>query len=124
MSLNRYAKARDAAERGIIDALEAQRCSVYQLDKPLDLLVGFTDQEGRRRTLVLEVKNPLGPRGGTNGSELTAEQEEFLKTWRGDVVAVVRTPEEALALIGCETRGVEIGPRRTTSHWLDGMGTE
>lgn len=124
MSLNRYAKRRDDAEPGIIAALKAQGCSVYQLDQPLDLLVGFEDREGRRRTFVIEVKNPLGPRGGTNGSELTAGQEDFLREWRGDVTAVVRSPEEALALIGCETRGVEIGPRRFSSPWLDGQGTE
>lgn len=123
MTLNRYAKSRDVNEREIIEALKAQGCSVVQLDEPVDLLVGFEDKEGRRRTLLMEVKRPVGPRGG-KGGELTLDQEQFLKYWKGDVAAVVRNPTEALALIGCETRGVEIGPRVFSSPWLDGRGSE
>lgn len=119
VSLNRYAKARDANERGIIEALEAQGCSVCQLDQPMDLLVGFEDKEGRRRTLIFEVKMPKG--------KTTEGQDEFQRTWKGDVVAVVRNVDEALTHIGCETRGVEIGPRVPafmSSPWLDGRGSE
>ncbi len=119
MSIKRWATNRDTNERGVIQALEAQGCSVYQLDDPLDLLVGFEDKEGRRRTLLMEVKRPGGPRGGKGGT-LTPNQEQFMKTWKGDVASVVHNATEALALIGCETRGVEVGPRFTTSPWLDG----
>lgn len=112
MSLNRYAKARDANEREIIEALEAQGCSVEQLDRPMDLLVGFEDKEGRRRTFVFEVKMPKG--------KTTEGQDDFQRTWKGDIVAVVRSTTEALELIGCTTRGVEIGPRVFTSPWLEG----
>lgn len=119
MSLNRYATRRDDNEPEIIQALKAQGCSVYQLDEPLDLLVGFTDNEGRRRTILMEVKRAGGPRGGKPG-QLTLDQEQFLKHWKGDIASVVHSASEALALIGCESRGVEIGPRRTTSSWLDG----
>lgn len=51
MSLVRYAKRRDLAEAGIVDALEAMGCLVYRLDVPADLLVYW-----RGRWVVLEVK--------------------------------------------------------------------
>ena len=53
MSLNRYATKRDLNERPIVDALRAVGATVVQLDKPVDLLVGFRRAapraHGRRR---------------------------------------------------------------------------
>lgn len=40
MSLSRYAKRRDKNETQIIKALEALGCIVWQLDRPVDLLIG------------------------------------------------------------------------------------
>lgn len=84
----RLAAKRDTNERAIVDALRGVGASVVQLsDKGVpDLLVGF-----RGETLLMEVK---GKRG-----KLTADQVEWHDGWRGQV-AVVRSVDEALAVIG------------------------
>lgn len=84
MSLNRYAKARDANEPGIIKALERAGATVLRLDEPCDLLVGF-----RGRNHLLEVKNPKGK------DRVTVKQATVFAWWRG-TIHVVRTPEEAV----------------------------
>lgn len=85
MSINRYAKKRDANEKEIVEALLKAGYSVVRLDTPLDLLVGKNGV-----TWLLEVKMPDG--------ELTKPQKEFIKTWQGQF-AIARTPEEALAAV-------------------------
>ena len=90
--------ARDANEPQIVAALEGVGASVIRLDKPVDLLVGY-----RGRNLLLEVKTPLGPKGGRSHSKATPEQRDFFARWRGQF-SVVRTVEEALAAIGVSTR--------------------
>lgn len=110
MSYNRFDKSNDANELGIVKALEAVGALVYRIGRPVDLLVGYD-----RQWIPMEVKQPKG--------KLTPTQEEFFEATadHGLVAAVVRNATEALALIGCETRGVEIGHRvPVTSPWLDG----
>lgn len=111
MTINRWAKKRDDNERGIIQALESAGALVVQLDQPLDLLVGYG-----RQWWLLECKMPKG--------KLTPSQDEFFEAWSKHaecgVAAVVRSASEALAVIGCESRGVDVGPKRFTSPWLDG----
>lgn len=108
MSLNRHAKARDANEPEIVAALKAIGASVERLDTPVDLLVGF-----RGQTYMIEVKLPRGPKGGANGSRLTLDQEQLFDHWRGGPLAVARSAEEALRIVGATNayQGVEIGPR-------------
>lgn len=113
MSLNRHAKCRDANENEIVTALRKHGAVVYQLDRPVDLLVGYD-----RQTFLMEVKMP--------GGKLTPAQDDFFDQWpgRGGIASVVRSTQEALGLLGIADRGVEIGPRKTTSAWLDGQGSE
>lgn len=85
MSLNRYAKRRDANEPEIIEALEKAGCTVHRLDTPCDLLVG----KGARNFLV-EVKVP--------GGRLTRQQKDFIRDWRGQI-RIVESAEEALELV-------------------------
>jgi hypothetical protein len=113
VSLNRYAKKRDDNERGIIQALEHVGALVLQLDRPCDLLVGYG-----RQWVLMECKMP--------GAKLTPSQDDFFAAWSKHggcgLATVVRNASEALSAIGCETRGVEVGPRVMTSPWLDGTG--
>ena len=111
MSLSRHAKCRDSNEAEIILALRKHGASVYQLDRPVDLLVGYD-----RQTYLMEVKQP--------GGKLTEGQCDFFDEWRGGIASVVRTVEEALGLIGIANRGVEVRPRIMSSPWLDGMGSQ
>lgn len=82
MSLNRYAKKRDTSERPIIDALKQMGMDVVQIDRPVDLLIGW-----RGINLLAEVKTDKKP--------LNDEQARFVETWRGQVV-VLRNPTDAV----------------------------
>lgn len=108
MSPRGYARMRDANEKPIVLALRAVGAHVTQLDGKgvPDLLVGF-----RGATHLLEVKLPLGKHGGRtsggasrpgNGGDgtLTEAQVAWHAGWCGGRVAIVRTPDEALAAIG------------------------
>jgi len=94
VSLGRYAKKRDANERAIIQALEAVGARVWQLDRPVDLVVGY-----RNRFTLLEVKDGDKP---PSSRKLTPEQQSFLELCLAFNLpaAKVETVDEALAAIG------------------------
>jgi hypothetical protein len=86
--MKRYANKRDGNEKEIIDALRAIGCSVYQLDRPVDLLIGF-----RARNLLLECKMP-----GKENRKDQQEQRDWMKAWNGQV-RVVSSVNEAIAVV-------------------------
>lgn len=86
-----YARKRDTNEPEIIAALEAVGATVYPMDKPLDLLVGF-----RGVNYLLEVKNGAQP---PSWQRITDDQREFLDGWKGQAI-VVNSVDTALAAIG------------------------
>lgn len=86
MSLNRYAKRRDANESPIKKALEQLGFSVEQLDI-VDLLV---EHRATRRIDLLEVKAP-GKR-----KQLTPRQVEFRQRF---TTHVIESLDEALAVL-------------------------
>ena len=94
MSLNRYAARADENQLRIVRALEGIGCSVHDLRTPVDLLVGLAGQ-----SLLIEVKRPPGPRGGTSDRTHTPAQAKFLQSWRGGPVATVDSPEAAIRAI-------------------------
>ena len=75
MSLNRWAKKRDANEGDIIEYLEKRGFSVCQMDQPLDLLVGRN-----KKNYLVEVKTLKG--------KLTEPQEKFIKKWTGQFIVI------------------------------------
>ncbi|MGL4444070.1 MAG: hypothetical protein ACRCU1_10630 [Alsobacter sp.] len=97
MSNLRRGARRDANEPEIFDALIAAGASVTRINGHgvPDLLVGF-----RAGTFLLEVKLPLGPRGGLSDRDLNEDQREWWKTWTGAAPVVVRSVDEALRAIG------------------------
>jgi hypothetical protein len=92
VSLARFAKKRDTAEPGIIDALEGIGALVYQMDRPADLLV-----KHREIWHVLEVKTGRGKSLAIIKDKRQKQQQDFLMLTK---TPVVRTPEEALRAIG------------------------
>ena len=92
---------RDANEPSIIAALEAAGATVEQIPTGrgvCDLLVGFTDIDDflctYRCNYLMEVKTATG--------KLNEKQVKWHDNWKGQK-CVVRTPREALAVIGVTT---------------------
>lgn len=74
-----HAKRRDDNEPEIVAALEKiPGVSVYRLDDPADLLVGY-----RNVCFLFEVKNPETHSRRAGGGSETDDQIEFSKTWTG-----------------------------------------
>ena len=90
MSLNRYAKKRDANEPLIIETLEGMGASVIKTDLPFDLVVG-----DRGKAYLAEVKNPDRETNGNNPLGLTDGQKKTLSMWNGNTVPILETPEQA-----------------------------
>jgi hypothetical protein len=85
---NRYNAARDANEPEIIQALKAKGAIVWKINgKGLpDLLVGY-----KSITILAEVKTAKG--------KFKPAQEVFFDTWSGGKACVIKTIEEAIALL-------------------------
>ena len=65
------------------------------LNEPLDLLVGY-----KGWTVLIEVKAQKGPAGGVAHKGLTVAQKDFIRTWTGGQILVVRTLEDAMRGLG------------------------
>jgi hypothetical protein len=91
----RRAARTDGNQAEIVAALRAAGASVHPCHAAgqgfPDLTVGY-----RGVNWLIEVKDPSKPKAD---QKLTPAQEGWHRDWRGQV-AVVRTPEEALAVIG------------------------
>ena len=71
----------DTTQGAVVAALRSlPGCTVEVIGRPLDLLVGW-----RGVTVLAEVKQPPGPRGGTSdlGQRLRPSQRAFVERWRG-----------------------------------------
>tara|TARA_R110000824_G_scaffold352903_4_gene540006 strand:- start:889 stop:1209 length:321 start_codon:yes stop_codon:yes gene_type:complete len=55
-----------------------------------DILVGYTNAIGVRRTIVLEIKDGNKP---PSQQRLTADEEKWFDTWKGDAAVVNSTLE-------------------------------
>lgn len=73
-SLARRAAKRDASEPEIVTALEQCGFSVFRLNEPCDLLVGF-----RGKNYLVECKT----NGTSYGKDLNSNQQAFNDFWRG-----------------------------------------
>lgn len=89
MSLARHNPRRDKSEAAIVKALEAQGCTIARLSGAgvPDLLVA----RGGALVALCEVKSRLG--------KFTPAQVKFRERWRGPVPVVLRTVDDAIALV-------------------------
>ena len=83
MTLQRRAKKRDENEGEIVSYLRGYGFSVYPIDVPCDLLVGF-----RGTNYLVEIKN--GPK-----AKLTPPQATFAAGWRGSPLVVLDSFDSA-----------------------------
>ena len=81
MGLRLYKNKRDASETAIVSTLEAMGCSVYRLDKPVDLLIRIGT-----RSYLAECKTGKG--------KLTQEQVKFMAS--GWEVWILRNEQDAV----------------------------
>lgn len=87
MTLNRYAKRKDANQDQIVKALEQVGAEVWIVDRPCDLIVWY-----RRFWHLLETKMPKG--------RMTPRQQADRDAGRGEGIQTVRSPLDALRAIG------------------------
>lgn len=92
--MSKYARRIDANQNAIVDALRA--CGavvrvVTQGDGIPDLLVGY-----RGYTLLLEVKDGSKP---PSARTLTEAEQKFFDEWKGGMVAIVNSADEALDIL-------------------------
>jgi hypothetical protein len=79
-------KRRDDTEPDIVEALEAVGAEVFRISQPCDLLVRYV-----KSTFLIEVT------GITQYRKRDEKQAQTLKDWD---IPIVKTPEEALQVIG------------------------
>lgn len=94
----KYAWRKDANHNAIVRAFQQAGASVLDLSGVgggcPDLLVGIGGVD-----LLVEVKLPVGKRGGTAHSALNHLQRAFHAHWRGRTPVVIRTVEDVEVLI-------------------------
>jgi len=88
---------RDKNEPEIVRALCRAGATVDRHHEPWDLCVQY-----KGRTIWMEVKMPLGARGGMGWRKLNAKQQERWDSWQGGELYLVRSPEDALRALGIE----------------------
>ena len=90
----------DAGQDQIVSALRACGCSVRvitQGDGIPDLLVGYINPvSGRGYNILMEVKDGRKP---PSARKLTPAEEKFFMEWKGGLIAVVNSVEEALDIL-------------------------
>ena len=97
MSLNRYAKARDANEPDIVDALsDIPGCKVERLDWPCDLVVGY-----RAHNIFLEVKIPGKRYTRKDKAHSEERQKEWRVHWPGQIQVVTSVDEAIHCVLNC-----------------------
>lgn len=87
----RHAARVDANQAEIVAALRDAGASVYLIQLPVDLLVGYGG-----KTALVEVKNP-NSRYGRAGAN--ANQASWLEQWKGGTAAVIDSVEAAQRLL-------------------------
>jgi len=90
MSLSRYANRKDANQPEIVEALRDIGASVFVMDTPCDLLVGY-----KSMNYLIEIKDGSLP---PSERKLTQQQEIFRSTWRGQF-AVATCVGDALQIV-------------------------
>ena len=90
MTLARLDAARDENETVIVEVLRRGGASVHRISAKgvPDLLVGLVGRSGRGETHLIEVKGPLGPRGGESSVKLTPAQAEAIYERYGNAYGV------------------------------------
>jgi hypothetical protein len=86
--MKRYAMKRDLSEPEIVTALQTAGATVYRMDTPVDLAVGY-----RGVTYLAECKTER-KRGGLD--KRTEVQARFIETWRGSPVAILYSAQDAI----------------------------
>jgi len=93
----RYANRIDANQNTIVDALRQCGATVRIISQGggiPDLLVGYNGY-----TILMELKDGSKP---PSARSLTDDEQKFFEEWRGGMLAIVNSVEEALDLLkGC-----------------------
>lgn len=86
MGMPKYTAKRDYAEKEVVRTLQELGVSVWRLDQPVDLLLGF-----RGETWLAEVK--------TGKAKFNANQVKFMDEWRGKPVVKLTSSQDAIDFV-------------------------
>ena len=89
----RYAARKDANHTKIVQALRDGGAYVYDIELPVDILCGYAGV-----TALVEIKTETGKH--------TKLQKDFMRDWKGGIVATIRDVEGAKHLLGVMKNGV------------------
>lgn len=96
--MSKYSWRKDGNHHAIVRAFKQAGASVLDLsgvgDGCPDLLIGIAGVD-----LLVEIKLPIGKRGGTAHSDLNQIQRAFHSSWRGRSPVVVRRVEDVEPLV-------------------------
>ena len=94
----RLAARRDANEDQVVSALQAHGAFVKKINGSgeFDLLVGYISPSGHQHTLLLEVKDGAKP---PSARRLTPAEQKFFDEWRGGLLFIVNSVDEAIAAL-------------------------
>ena len=91
MSIYRLAARQDGNHRAIVNALRAGGARVYEIRRPVDILIGYAG-----KTALAEIKD-LSTGYGRKG--LNDNQRSFAQTWNGGTFATITDIEGAGRLL-------------------------
>lgn len=83
----------DTNSAEIVATFKKLGASVWQLDRPVDLIIGYCG-----RTVLCEIKQAKG--------KLTDSQEKFLDEWKGGMVPIARTVEDCAIILEAIRNGL------------------
>lgn len=86
MGMPRYNPKRDYAEKEVVRTLQELGFSVWRLDQPVDLLLGY-----RGEIWLAEVK--------TGKAKFNANQIKFMDEWRGKPVVKLTSSQDAIDFV-------------------------
>ena len=82
----RRAAKRDYAEAEIVNTLHELKATVFRLNQPVDIIIGY-----RGRTVLAEIKTGKG--------KLNENQIKFIQRWNGGDIPILRNSDDAINLI-------------------------
>lgn len=85
----------DANQKPIVECFRKMGASVWALDRPVDLIVGYAGKMG-----LVEVKNREGK------DKISPDQKKFFEEWKGPLVPIAYGPDDCETILRAIAKGL------------------